>query len=97
MLYTELYDQGKELLLEKDPGAPTLVPILGLLQVKSENDVKVKHDEAKEIMLTDENEKNRVKEQASATPGRLVVYGDSNCLDDSHIQNCMYIIIFEDF
>lgn len=95
LLYAELHDQGKELLLEKDPETPALVPILGLLQVTSEkNEVKETYDDRanNEIPRTDGNEeKNRVKEaQASATPGRLVVYGDSNCIDDSHLQKCTY-------
>lgn len=30
-----------------------------------------------------------IKEQTN-TSGRLVVYGDSNCIDDSHLQKCMY-------
>lgn len=35
------------------------------------------------------NDKHHVKEQTN-TSGRLVVYGDSNCIDDSHLQKCMY-------
>lgn len=35
------------------------------------------------------NEKNHVKKQTN-TSGRLVVYGDSNCIDDSHLQKCMF-------
>lgn len=42
-------------------------------------------------MPADENDKkNDFKKQMSTMPGRLVVYGDSNCIDDSHLQKCMY-------
>lgn len=55
LLRAELRDQGEELLRGLDKKSETmLVPILGLLQVK--------------------------------TRGRIAVYGDSNCLDDSHAQ-----------
>lgn len=73
-------------------GVPKLVPILGLLQVTTEKDVEMTHNDKtnNEIDQADQNsEKNHVKEQAS-TSGRLVVYGDSNCIDDSHLQKCMY-------
>lgn len=90
ILYAELYDQGQEL-LEKESGIPTLVPILGLLQVISEKDVEMaQNDKINNIVQANQNdEKNYVKEQIS-TSGRLVVYGDSNCIDDSHLQKCMY-------
>lgn len=87
-MYAELYDQGQEL-LEKESGILKLVPILGLLQVTSEKDVEMAH-KINEVNTADKNsEKNHVKKQMS-TSGRLVVYGDSNCIDDSHLQKCMY-------
>jgi len=42
-----------------------------------------------EVQVDQNSKKNYVKEQTS-TSGRLVVYGDSNCIDDSHLQKCMY-------
>lgn len=95
ILYAELQDQGREFLLEKESGTPNLVPILGLLQVTSENAVKVTHNDEThdQVAQTDERqEKNRAKERMSnVLPGRLVVYGDSNCIDDSHLQKCMHV------
>jgi len=87
-LYAELYDQGQEL-LEKESGIATLVPILGLLQVTNEKDVEMAHNAKIEVQADQNSKKNYVKEQTS-TSGRLVVYGDSNCIDDSHLQKCMY-------
>lgn len=86
-----MYDQGQEL-LEKESGILKLVPILGLLQVTSEKDVEMAHNDKinNEVDTADENnEKDQIKKQTS-TSGRLVVYGDSNCIDDSHLQKCMY-------
>lgn len=91
-MYAELHDQGKELLLEKESGASAFVPILGLLQVTRENDVRTTYNENDDgaTQINENEEKNHAKEQISVTPGRLVVYGDSNCIDDSHLQKCMY-------
>lgn len=78
--------------MEKKSGASTLVPILGLLQITSEKDVQPVHDDGSnnEIPADENDEKNYIKKQTSTMPGRLVVYGDSNCIDDSHLQQCMY-------
>ncbi|KAG5320863.1 MBTP1 protease, partial [Acromyrmex heyeri] len=92
VLYADLYDQGQEL-LEKKSGISTLVPILGLLQVTNENDVEVAfnvkfHNE----IQADQNGEKNVKDQTSMS-GRLVVYGDSNCIDDSHLQkSCFWML-----
>lgn len=96
VLYAELQDQGREFVLEKESGTLTLAPILGLFQVSSENAVDATRNDDDEtddrVGPTDERqEKNRAKERTSTTPGRLVVYGDSNCIDDSHLQKCTYI------
>lgn len=95
ILYVELQDQGREFLLEKESGTPTLVPILGLLQATGdENDVTYNDDSSGKVAQTDERQdRSRAKEQTSATPGRLVVYGDSNCIDDSHLQKCTHATI----
>ncbi|KAL0128343.1 hypothetical protein PUN28_003553 [Cardiocondyla obscurior] len=94
ILYAELYDQGQEL-LEKESGTPKLVPILGLLQVINEKDVEMAHDDKINNKIDQANqsdEKNPIKEQTS-TSGRLVVYGDSNCIDDSHLQkSCFWML-----
>ncbi|XP_014489170.1 PREDICTED: membrane-bound transcription factor site-1 protease [Dinoponera quadriceps] len=103
IVYVELLDQGREFLLEKESGMPTLVPILGLLQVTNENDVTrdVMYDEINdriEALMMDEKhlEKNkRVRDikRTNTAPGRLVVYGDSNCIDDSHLQkSCFWML-----
>ena len=56
----------------------------------NENDVEAAfnvkfHNE----IQADQNGEKNVKDQMS-TSGRLVVYGDSNCIDDNHLQKCMY-------
>lgn len=93
ILYAELHDQGQEF-LEKESGTSTLVPILGLLQITSE---KVASSYDTEVVYKTYNEpankndkKSYVEKQTNIMPGRLVVYGDSNCIDDSHLQKCMY-------
>jgi len=58
--------------------------------VTNENDVEAAfnvkfHNE----IQADQNGEKNVKDQMS-TSGRLVVYGDSNCIDDNHLQKCMY-------
>lgn len=93
ILYAELHDQGQEF-LEKESGTSTLVPILGLLQVTSEKDVEAaQNDETDNEAPTDENDKKNYVKQMSTMPGRLVVYGDSNCIDDSHLQkSCFWML-----
>ncbi|EFN75041.1 Membrane-bound transcription factor site-1 protease [Camponotus floridanus] len=94
ILYAELHDQSQEF-LEKKSGTSTLVPILGLLQVTSEKDVQLVHDDGSnnEIPADENDEKNYIKKQTSTMPGRLVVYGDSNCIDDSHLQqSCFWML-----
>ena len=76
-------DQGQELLTEAEVKSTVLSPILGLLQTKGNNDEAVK---------TNNIEKN-IDEKPSNTAGRLVIYGDSNCIDDSHLQKRMYIAL----
>jgi len=95
ILYAELYDQGQEL-LEKEKGTSVLVPILGLLQLISKKDIKESYKDEINNQIP-QAEKNNVEEQT--TSGRLVVYGDSNCIDDSHLQKRMcyekvYIYIY---
>lgn len=88
VLYAELHDQGQEL-LEKEKKASALVPILGLLQSTNSEET----DESYKNQIdnqTPQTERSNVKEQTRSTPGRLVVYGDSNCIDDSHLQKRTY-------
>lgn len=96
ILYAELHDQGQEF-LEKESGTSTLVPILGLLQITSE---KVASSYDTEVVYKTYNEpankndkKSYVEKQTNIMPGRLVVYGDSNCIDDSHLQkSCFWML-----
>nr|XP_050867945.1 membrane-bound transcription factor site-1 protease isoform X2 [Vespula vulgaris] len=96
LLYAKLRDQGQEFLLETETGSSKLVPILGLLQTK-------RYDSAKENYNIKDNdikdfeeefpEENHEKERVNDMPGRLVVYGDSNCIDDSHLQKpCFWML-----
>lgn len=73
-----LKDQGLEILdADADPVA-SAVPILGLLQSRP-NEVDV-DDATTEKMF-------------SSPSGRVVVYGDSNCLDNSHLQKGLLNLI----
>lgn len=69
-MHAELRDQGQELLSESEVGHLQLVPILGFLQISDLDGNGIKESSEKEQMLS--------------TTGRIVVYGDSNCIDDSH-------------
>ena len=84
VLHAELRDQGQELLSETQVKSTILSPILGLLQTKSHK-LKIKidntQDETNDIQNIDDGD-----EKSSIVPGRVVVYGDSNCIDDSHLQ-----------
>lgn len=68
------------------------VPILGLFQTNGHINLNEMYndDHRNNLIVEKENmEKNNVKEQANIVPGRIVVYGDSNCIDDSHLQKRM--------
>lgn len=96
LLYAKLRDQGQEFLLETETKLLKLVPILGLLQTKRYNTVKEVHDtednNIKEVE-TELPEDNHEKEHINNMSGRLVVYGDSNCIDDSHLQKpCFWML-----
>lgn len=78
--------------MENDSGSLSPVPILGLLQTKNhrynkETSPDIENNVKPEIPDT-ENGKNDF-EKSNNNAGRLVVYGDSNCIDDSHQQKRM--------
>lgn len=79
-----LNDLGNEMIeAEKRPCKD--VPILGLLQTGTE-DEKVSSDN--ENLIKDEDSID-----TSSSEGRIVVYGDSNCLDNSHLQkDCFWLL-----
>lgn len=62
------------------------MPILGLLQTSGYKNIKKIYDDEGNI-ITDKDylQKDNTKDQVNV-PGRIVVYGDSNCIDDSHLQ-----------
>ncbi|XP_014609822.1 PREDICTED: membrane-bound transcription factor site-1 protease [Polistes canadensis] len=97
LLYAKLRDQGEEFILETETRTSKLVPILGLLQTKhyesiKENDSIIKNNDIKDSE-EDFPEDNHEKEHVNDMPGRLVVYGDSNCIDDSHLQKpCFWML-----
>lgn len=69
------------------------VPILGLLQTNGHMNMKEIYNDnySNNIIAEKENmEKNNMKDQANIVSGRIVVYGDSNCIDDSHLQKRMF-------
>ncbi|XP_011314538.1 membrane-bound transcription factor site-1 protease [Fopius arisanus] len=77
LLGMELRDQGEELLQGKEAGAVSSVPIIGLLQSKNR-----RFNEIDGHAGRDDNHPG--EGNSSGVPGRLVVYGDSNCIDDAH-------------
>ncbi|XP_063990633.1 membrane-bound transcription factor site-1 protease [Diachasmimorpha longicaudata] len=83
----QLRDQGEELLLGKETGTVGTMPIIGLLQTKSRK--------FNEIGGQEEESDNRGHEaRSSGGPGRIVVYGDSNCIDDAHAKKppCFWML-----
>lgn len=88
VLSVELKDQGHELLSEDDTKQTELVPILGLLQTRSHVIVNRRYDVIEDDLPNEIDGNEPKKEKRS--PGRLVVYGDSNCIDDSHQQKRDY-------
>ncbi|XP_066582783.1 membrane-bound transcription factor site-1 protease isoform X2 [Prorops nasuta] len=87
LIHAALRNQGQELLLESETKPSTPMPILGLLQTEN-------HMKEREVGYVDNNEvekNNDAKEINDA--GRIVVYGDSNCIDDSHRQKpCFWML-----
>ncbi|XP_003696264.1 membrane-bound transcription factor site-1 protease [Apis florea] len=96
ILYAELHDQGQELLLESESKSTMAVPILGLLQTNNHMNMKeIYNDNYSNNMISEKEnmEKSNMKDQVNIVPGRIVVYGDSNCIDDSHLQKpCFWML-----
>jgi len=83
-VWRSLKDQGEEV-LEGDPTDPELVSIMGLYQTQGQLKIEV----------PSENSLNHEEEavQVATTGGRIIVYGDSNCLDNSHMQkDCFWTL-----
>ena len=78
VLRTDLSDLAHEMLEGETVRSPS-VPVLGLLQTESEDEP---NDESDGALDTEPK-----------LAGRLVVYGDSNCLDNSHLQkDCFWLL-----
>ncbi|XP_060826066.1 membrane-bound transcription factor site-1 protease [Bombus pascuorum] len=96
ILYAELHDQGQELLLESESRSTIPVPILGLFQTNGYVNMKKLYNDNysnNEIVEKENVEKNNMKDQTKIVSGRIVVYGDSNCIDDSHLQKpCFWML-----
>lgn len=71
------------------------VPILGLLQTNNMNMKEIYNDNYSNNMISEKEnmEKSNMKDQVNIVPGRIVVYGDSNCIDDSHLQKRMFFFL----
>lgn len=79
LLHANLHDQGQEILTSYPDSTPeTRVPVLGLLQTQNLDS----HYEPKNSI--DEGEDPKHKQ--TKTPGRIAVFGDSNCIDESHMK-----------
>lgn len=88
IIYVELHDQGQELLIESESRSTMSVPILGLFQTSGYKGVEKVYKDSDDVIADEENiDKSKTKDQI--VPGRIVVYGDSNCIDDSHLQKRM--------
>ncbi|XP_012267422.2 membrane-bound transcription factor site-1 protease [Athalia rosae] len=93
VLSVDMKDQGHELLSESDAKQSESVPILGLFQSRSRTEIgdrqNIMNDEVENVIGQLEPGKNSEKE----TAGRIIVYGDSNCIDDSHQQKpCFWML-----
>lgn len=88
LLHAELRDQGQELLTKSQGGHAELVPILGLLQTKAKYDTDNKHlyNVNSNVISNDDGNEEIKKDAITKYPGRIVIYGDSNCIDDSDQQ-----------
>lgn len=74
------------------------VPILGLLQTNNHMNMKeIYNDNYSNNMISEKEnmEKSNIKDQVNIVPGRIVVYGDSNCIDDSHLQKRMFFFFYK--
>ena len=70
------------------------MPILGLFQTNGYVNMKELYNDNysnNEIVGKENVEKNNMKDQAKIVSGRIVVYGDSNCIDDSHLQKRTFL------
>ena len=83
-------------MLESESRSTMAVPILGLFQTNGHINREMYNDNynKNEIMEKENIEKNNMKDQSNIVSGRVVVYGDSNCIDDSHLQKRMLNKIF---
>lgn len=85
VLEAKLRDQGEEL-LGKESGDEELVPILGLFESKKNENKLIVNNEIDEEMDKNKEEEMVKKNLGTMDAGRIVVYGDSNCIDDSHLK-----------
>lgn len=78
---------GQEV-LEGESTNAELVAIMGFYQTQGSNEVPTQHELLAHNSLSQEEEGTSRPTLTSA--GRIVVYGDSNCADNSHMQkgNC---------
>lgn len=74
---------GHEILEGESAGAEA-VAIMGFYQTQSAKELSTPRDPIAQNTLSQEEEETPRPSAASA--GRIVVYGDSNCADNSHMQ-----------
>ncbi|XP_044021354.1 membrane-bound transcription factor site-1 protease [Aphidius gifuensis] len=90
LLHVKLHDQGDDILTGKDTGQLNYVPVLGFYQTKYEF-----IDENKQEYIDNTNDnKEKIGTLLDNLPGRLVIYGDSNCIDDAHLKkpSCFWML-----
>lgn len=75
--------EGQEV-LEGEPTNAELVAIMGFYQTQRSSEIPAQHDALPHSSFSQEEE--ITTRPTSGTSGRIIVYGDSNCADNSHMQ-----------
>ncbi|EDW76803.2 uncharacterized protein Dwil_GK20275 [Drosophila willistoni] len=98
-----LNDQGASIITNSKAAtkeSKVFLPILGLFQTKSEDRQRNKPDMASNL-IAEKTYGVKVKSNASDSnsAGRIAIYGDSNCLDSTHLEKACYwlLLTFLDF
>lgn len=83
---------GKEV-LEGEGTESELVAIMGLFQAQGQP-VSVQPETIASNTISEEGEEVTLRPVPATTAGRIIVYGDSNCADNSHMQKGLKFNLF---
>ncbi|KAK4019943.1 hypothetical protein OUZ56_001941 [Daphnia magna] len=90
-VWRTLKDQGQEVLEGESTGGGELVALMGFYQTQSSNEFATSHEALIRNSISQEDDITLRPTLASS--GRIVVYGDSNCADNSHMQkDCFWML-----